>query len=67
MTTKVRIEHAGNEGLVLVEIWDRSVPGKPDVLAESHLLYGPARQCEVYVNQNRYVVIGEEVPGWGPV
>ena len=64
MTKAVRIENADNSSFkVVVEIWDKSVDGKPDTLARTINLDHPTAMAgadgSVYLTATRYIVVRE--------
>ena len=65
MTKLVRIENADTSNYqVLVEVWDKSIDGAPDVLAKEVVLAYPTAMTghDVYLTSTRYIVVKELVP-----
>ena len=62
MTKRVRIENADMAAYkVLVQVWDKGLDGKPDVMAFERTLANPTDITgdEVYLTNTRYIVVKE--------
>ena len=62
MTKKVRIENADTSSFkVIVEVWDKSADGSPDVLVKTINLDWPTAMTgdDVYLTNSRYIVVKE--------
>lgn len=62
MTKHVRIENADTSSYkVIVEVWDKSSDGSPDVLVKTVNLDHPTAMTgpDVYLTSTRYIVVKE--------
>lgn len=61
MTKHVRIENTDTSDYkVVVEVWDKSINGEPDKLAETINLDHPTALVTPYITSTRYMVIKEK-------
>jgi hypothetical protein len=63
MTKRVRIENADTSTWkVLVQVWNKSSEGNPDVLAQEKILTNPTDLGEFYIHSGNYLVVKEPEP-----